>query len=113
MSTPIQNVNLGRPCRVKHDRLRHESYEDAQTVVYKRCLSEAQDDFNLGELDEEIREAAVDENNSFVALALNALYGTHGAPLCYGPMPVDFATVERIVDAAIERRTRELMEEAA
>ena len=33
MSTPVQNVNLGRPCSATQDRLRHETYEDGDWDV--------------------------------------------------------------------------------
>jgi len=39
-------------CAVSEDEIRHDELERAQTIVYERCLSMAQDEFNLGMLDE-------------------------------------------------------------
>ena len=106
MNTPIQNVNLGRPCSAKYDRLRREDYETAQEFIYERALVQAKEEFADGELDDEIRDLVADEPLDATAIALAYMFPREILwNACAGK---DFvATVEGV----IERRAQLIMEE--
>ena len=108
MNTPIQNVNLGRPCRVKHDRLRRESYEDAQELLpgQGKHLLDAWTEFFNGELDHELRDLVSDESLAATELAKmvcwpKRFYGS-GCKLHF------VATCEAMVERRASRMAEEL-----
>ena len=76
--------------------------------MQERCLAQARDEFNCALLDTEIQDAAEDEVNAFVSVALHALYGKSGEPLYRASFAADWMRVEQIVKDVIEQRAIEI-----
>ena len=107
MSTPIQNVNLGRPCSATHDRLRHESYDDAQEIKQERYLADAWEEFADGELDDEIRDLVAEDTYDATEIIIHYCFKKERPTY-----PVlSFTDFRTRIEALVERRASQMVEE--